>query len=189
MFQTTKKIILLGLILLISVNCNLISNTSEDNLKNERTNLQALVLGQQQTITSEAASLFSLNGTYSSFTGNGTTSTTTTYIIAKTGLSGVWLDDASTYSSCYLIVEFTSGIIYTQNPSNYGACFASDSNKGKFNKILYFANTSKSNSYYYCSVAFGKASLSEAKADTTTADATNITSGCNGFAWSRIDKK
>ncbi len=188
MFQKISLAILIGFTLFVNVGCGQM-NSAEDSLKKEKSNLQALVVGQQQTITSDAASLFSLNGSYSSFTGDATTSTTTTTIIAKTGLTGIWLDDSTTFSSCYLIVEFSANIIYTQNPSSNGACFAGDTNKGKFNKIVYVANPAKANSYYYCTTAFGKASLAEAKADATAADATKISTGCGGFAWSRIDKK
>jgi phage-related tail fiber protein len=194
MFQKISWLILIGFTSFISVGCSQFSS-AEDSLKKEKSNLQALVLGQQQTITSEAASLFSLNGSYSNFTGDGTTSTTTTHIIAKTGLTGLWLDDSrlddsTTYSICLLIVEFSGNTIYTQNPPINGACFANDTNKGKFNKIVYFANPAKANSFYYCTTAFGKATLAEAKADVTVADSTKISNGCGGgFAWSRIDKK
>lgn len=188
MFQKISWLILIGFTSFISVGCSQFSS-AEDSLKKEKSNLQALVLGQQQIITSEAASLFSLNGSYSSFTGNDTTSTTTTHIIAKTGLTGLWLDDSTTYSICLLIVEFSGNTIYTQNPPINGACFANDTNKGKFNKIVYFANPAKANSFYYCTTAFGKATLAEAKADVTVADSTKISNGCGGFAWSRIDKK
>ncbi|MCB1143718.1 MAG: hypothetical protein H7A24_06525 [Leptospiraceae bacterium] len=195
MFQKQiKSILSLFIVISLSVGCNAIGmgNKAQDNLESERSTLQALVVGQQQTITSQNASLFALNGSYNNYTGTSTTSTTYTYITAKSGQTGVWLDDSTGfggYSSCYLIVEFSDGVIYTQNPEKNGACFSNDSNKGKYNKIVYFANPSAANSYYYCTTAFGKASLAEAKADTTAATVSDIQTGCSSSAWSRIDKR
>jgi hypothetical protein len=43
--------------------------------------------------------------------------------------------------------------------------------------------------FYYCEEIYAKATLAEAKSDTTKADATNPASGgCGGFAWTEMTK-
>lgn len=142
----------------------------------------------------EAGKDFALNGVWNSFTGNGTTLDTITTITAKAGQKGIQLDDSTGFggfNSCYIIIEFNNaeGSFITQNPENNGACFTGDTNKGKFNKVFFFKNTNKENSYWSCTVAFGK-TLAEAQAQTDTSTRTNPGSaGCGTSAFSRYDRK
>lgn len=143
------------------------------------------------TIANMNASQLILNGTWNSFTGNGTTLDTIVTISAKQGSNGLILTDSSSFggfSSCGIIVRFnnSSGYYIAQNPENNGACFTGDGNKGKYFKTV-FADNGK---YWTCSVnAVGVSTIAEAVAISDTTNKTSPgTSGCSGFSWSRLEK-
>ncbi|MBM9592474.1 hypothetical protein JWG41_19810 [Leptospira sp. 201903075] len=186
--KRTLKTTALSLILLALIACSTEKQVSETDSNNNL--LMGLLAGQ----VSESSKDFTLNGVWNSFTGNATTLDTITTFSAKYGTHGLQLDDSSAFggfSSCYIIIEFNNaeGSFITQNPENNGGCFAGDTNKGKYNKVFYFKNTAKENSYWLCTVAFGKTyDVAKAQADTSTR--TNPgSSGCGASAFSRYDKK
>lgn len=134
-----------------------------------------------------------LNGAWNSFTGTGTTTNTITTISATLAKNGSWIDDSSGfggYTSAYVIAYYDNKakVIITQNPPNNGA-YTGDTTKGKYSKILWTENTAKAGSYYYCSIVNGKSTITDALNDTKTADSSNISTGCGGFSWSRIEAK
>lgn len=183
-----KLTIILALGFSLFIGCN--QPNQVDSSKADSNFVFGLLAGQN----SEAGKDFVLNGVWNSFTGNGTTLDTITTFNAKLGQKGLQLDDSrgfGGYSSCYIIIEFNNseGSFITQNPENNGACFTGDTNKGKYNKVFFFRNTAKENSYWSCTVAFGK-TLEEAKAQTDTSNRTNPgTAGCGASAFSRYDRK
>ncbi|MCW7479702.1 hypothetical protein [Leptospira kanakyensis] len=187
--KRTIKTTILSLILLSNfIACQTEKQVSETDANNNL--LIGLLAGQSAESTKD----FALNGMWNSFTGSGTTSNTLTTFSAKFGQKGVQLEDSSGfggYSGCYIIIEFNNaeGSFITQNPENNGGCFAGDTNKGKYNKVFFFKNTDKNNSYWVCTVAFGK-TYDEAKAQADTSTKTNPgSSGCGASAFSRYDKK
>ncbi|EMY77324.1 hypothetical protein LEP1GSC060_3096 [Leptospira weilii serovar Ranarum str. ICFT] len=163
--------------------------------KDESDSTMNLLVGLISGKNMESANDFILNGKWNSFTGNGTTVDTTITIQAKIGQSGLELTDSSSfggYSSCFNIVEFNNeqGYYISQNPENNGACFQGDNSKGKYNKIFFFKNTTKENSYWSCSVAFSLSTLEAARAQTDTSVKTNPgTGGCGVGAFTRLEKK
>ncbi len=181
-----KLIFMLGIILALA-DC---TQSKTDNSKSTTSALAGLVGGA----ASEQAKDFALNGNWNSFVGSATTASGTINISAKSN-AGVEVDDGTGFSTCYLIVEFsnTAALPYyvTQNPSSNGACFSPDANKGKYNYNVFVKDTSKANTYWTCQIAFGKSSITEAKASSlTNLNSTNLTTtGCNGFPWSRLEKK
>ncbi|MCU0823878.1 MAG: hypothetical protein MUF77_04485 [Leptospira sp.] len=180
-----KLTIILALGFSLFIGCN--QPNQVDSSKADSNFVFGLLAGQN----SEAGKDFVLNGVWNSFTGNGTTLGNLTTFSAKAGQKGIQLDDSTGFSSCYIIIEFnnTEGSLITQNPENNGACFAGDTNKGKYNKVFFFRNTAKENSYWSCTVAFGK-TLEEAKAQTDTSNRTNPgTAGCGGFSFTRLERK
>ena len=81
------------------------------------------------------------------------------------------------------LVEFDADafVAYTQNPAD--ASFGPN----EFNKIEWIGLTD--NSFYYCFVDFGLATLDAAKSSTQTADASDPdNSGCGGFGWTKLAK-
>lgn len=190
MKQTNRFALIMLMLFLVSA-CS--RNDKDDGSKADKNLLIGLITGQNSGIASGQASELSkdfvLNGRWNTFTGNGTTSTQITTILAKTGQTGIQLDDATTFSSCYVIIEFnnTEGSYITQNPENNGACFTGDTNRGRYNKVFFFANAGRANSYWSCTVAFGK-TLAEARSQTDTSTRTSPgTTGCSGFAFSRLE--
>jgi hypothetical protein len=182
---------------LLLTNCQNASS-SDDSAKNNAL-LAAIVQTQSlnaanATISSLNNSQFILNGTWNSFTGNGTTSNTIVTISAKSGSNGVILNDSSGFggfSTCSIVTTFdnSSGYYISQNPENNGACFTGDTNKGKFFKTVFFVEGSK---YWTCTVNGTAAASSQAAAiavvDNTTKTSPG-TGGCGGFSWSRLEKK
>jgi hypothetical protein len=83
-----------------------------------------------------------------------------------------------------LVVEFDNATrtAYTQNA-------ATDAfNPRKFNKVLW--TTPVGNSFYYCMVDYGQASLAAAKASLKVADAANPdVGGCGGFSWTKLTRR
>jgi hypothetical protein len=139
---------------------------------------------------------FVLNGRWNSFTGNSTTGNTIQTFSARANDIGLMLTDSTDfggYSSCSILNEFDNGngSYIFQNPENNGACFAGDTNKGKYFKTVFFKNTEKDNSYWYCTLNFpGVATLELARAVSDTSTKTSPgTSGCGSSAWSRLDKR
>jgi len=169
--------------------CN--QSNQVDQSKADQNLLVGLLAGQAQ----EANKDFTLNGQWDSFTGNGTTKDTIQTFNAKAGVVGIYLTDATTYSSCGLIHSFdnNSGYYINQNPPNNGICpnGFTDASKGKYFKTVFFKNTAKSNSYWTCTInSTGKNTLEEALALPDTSVRTNPgSSGCAGFSWSRIEKR
>lgn len=158
--------------------------------------LLGLMVGTEQGRSAEAGKDFVLNGRWNSFTGNETTSNTITTIHAKQGSDGLKLDDSSGwggFSNCGIIKHFDNGagFFIVQNPENNGGCFSNDSNKGKFFKIVFFANQNRENSYWQCTINFpGVDTLAAAIALNDTTTKTNPgTSGCGNSAWSRIERR
>ena len=148
------------------------------------------VLGLTTGLTLSNSQDLVLNGSWNSFTGNGTSTDTITTIIGREG-SGLWLDDSSGfggYTSRYLIAGYSNseGYVITQNPPNNGA-YTGDTNKGKYFKIVFFADGQK---YWHCTLN-GTApadSLDAAKAIADTSDRSDPGStGCVGFSWSRLE--
>lgn len=81
------------------------------------------------------------------------------------------------------VLEFKNDImtVYTQTSS--GAQF----NPDRFNKIEWSGLTD--NSFYYCIVDFGLATLAEAKTSTQTGDTFDPdNSGCGSFPWTKLTK-
>ena len=167
--------------------------SSDDSAKNNA--LLAAIVQTQNLNTANATianlnnSQFILNGTWNSFTGNATTGAAIVTISAKQNSNGVYVTDGIGYSSCNIIASFdnSSGYYITQNPENNGACFTGDTNKGKFFKTIFFAEGSK---YWTCTIftPVATAALAVAVVDNTT-NTSPGTSGCGGFAWSRLEKK
>lgn len=162
---------------------------------------QNLILGLASGQALEAGKDFALNGQWNAFTGSGTTAGSVESISAKSG-TGVWISDAACLSR-YLVSYYDNGagIVITQNPESGGAfndggtggsCGAfSDSNKGKYNKVVFFSDTfNDQNVIWSCTVAFGQNSLQEALEASDTSDRTNPeSSGCGGFSWSRLERR
>lgn len=182
LLQTT---VLIGLLFSFSF-CQMEKQVSESEAN------QNLLVGLLAGSAIESNKDFALNGIWNSFTGNGTALDTLTTFSAKFGQKGLQLDDSSLgYSSCYIIIEFNNseGSFITQNPENNGACFPGDTSKGKYNKVFYFRNTEKENSFWLCTVAFG-VTYEVAKAQTDTSDRSNPGSGgCGVSSFSRYDRK
>ena len=187
---STLRLTMLVMALLITIS-NCTDGNQVDQSKADENLVLGLLAGQAQELNRE----FSLNGQWDSFTGNGTTKDTIQTFSAKLGSLGLFLIDATTYSSCGIIHSFdnNSGYYINQNPPNNGSCpnGFTDASKGKYFKTVFFKNTEKSNSYWTCTVnATGKNTLEEALALADTTVRTNPgTSGCGGFSWSRIEKR
>ncbi|MEQ9364770.1 MAG: hypothetical protein RIF32_11020 [Leptospirales bacterium] len=158
----------------------------------------ALALLSAASGVSNAAARLELNGFWLSFTGNGTASNTIRTLSA-TSIGGVYsgvsqLDsgDFGGFSSCGFIRFFDNAadVMITQNPPLNGACFAGDTNKGKFFKEIWI-NGPTAGTYYTCSLnTTGTTTIDEALAIADTTDKSNPgTSGCGSFAWSRIEPR
>ncbi|MCG9873589.1 MAG: hypothetical protein MH321_02255 [Leptospiraceae bacterium] len=184
--------------MLTTVACSLVftfcNNPNQvDQSKSDQNLLVGLLAGQAQ----EANKDFVLNGQWNEFTGNGTSSTTILTVAGKSGSKGVLLSDSSGFggfSSCSILEKFenNSGFYITSNPINNGACFAGDTNKGKFFKVVFFKNLEKVNSYWYCNLnaTTSKSSIEDAVAVVDNSVRTNPgSSGCGSFSWSRIEKR
>jgi hypothetical protein len=161
-----------------------------DKSKAESNLLLGLVAGQQL----EASKEFILNGQWNSFTGNQTTGGAIQTYTARANLVGLILTDGSGYSVCSILNEFdnSKGIYLYQNPENNGACFTPDNNKGKYFKVVFFKNSEKDNSFWYCTLNGLSAanSLAAARDIIDTSSRTSPSSnGCGGFSWNRLDKK
>jgi hypothetical protein len=191
MIQIVRTILAVLLVSFI-ITC---SNKALDNEKKESNILAASLIYQSSNLQILQGSFFALNGSWNSFTGNATTANTQTTINARyTAQGGVWLDDGNGYSTCTLITTFdnNAGYVIVQNPQNNGACFTGDTNKGKYFKIVYFADSSVSGRYWYCylNATSAASSVAAAIAISDTSSRTNPgTSGCSGFSWSRLDKR
>ncbi|MBE7439737.1 MAG: hypothetical protein HS115_14870 [Spirochaetales bacterium] len=150
-----------------------------EGLKRQKDNDVAAVYG----------SLFELRGAWNSYTGNGTTQDTV--VRYPSGLDETVHTDSSAfggYASCEVLKYFNNaGLLITQNPENYGACFSGDTNKGKYNKSVYFRDGGR---VWICSVAFGKATFEDALNSADNANRSSPgTAGCGSSAWSRIEKR
>lgn len=69
----------------------------------------------------------------------------------------------------------------TENPAD------AEYDPGKYNKIVW--TEPEDGTFYYCTVAFGVDSPSEAEASEQEADESDIEKGCGGFAWSKLSEK
>ncbi|HMV44357.1 MAG TPA: hypothetical protein PK079_04900 [Leptospiraceae bacterium] len=195
MFNKKSLVVTLCYVALLVGNCQNVSKTDEADKNNallativQTQNLNAANL----TIATLNNSQFILNGSWNSFTGNGTTSNTIVTISAKSGSNGVILNDSSGfggYSSCAIVTAFdnSAGYYVSQNPENNGGCFAGDTNKGKFFKTIFFAEGSK---YWTCTIntPVATSALAVAVTDNTTKTSPGTT-GCGGFSWSRLEKR
>lgn len=170
--------------------------TAEETVSKDDFDALALlsVASSVNTAASNARAQLELNGQYKGFTGNGTTSSSSRTISATNiggTVSGTSVSDGTGFSVCSWIVAFDNdtNVMITQNPPRNGACFAGDTNKGKFFKEVWI-NGPTAGSYYTCTVngAAAAATLSAALAVEDTANRTSPgTGGCGGFAWSRIE--
>lgn len=146
---------------------------------------QAVLLGlvNAQNIQSQE---IEIAGTWKQYTSNKVTSTyEVAYISSDLKGIGNWnaFDPSGTSLNAYSIVEFdnsTNTLYY----SNSGSVYSSTSGyvtAQKYGKIVW---TNIDNSqFYYCEIVYGKASLADAKASTTTADSSNLSTGCSNFSW------
>jgi hypothetical protein len=188
--RTTITLAGLGTLLALTTAC---SDAGKVDQSEADTNLVlGLLVGQEQGKNLEAGKDFILNGTWNSFTGNATSSTTITTIKAKSGKDGIKLDDDTGYSSCSIIKTFDNkaGFWIGQNPENNGACFDGDGFKGKFFKTVFFKNTEKENSYWFCTIFEPKNTANEALNVTDNTNRSNPgTTGCGGFSWSRLERR
>ncbi|MBE7410664.1 MAG: hypothetical protein L6Q54_03030 [Leptospiraceae bacterium] len=173
---------------------------SNENYKNQAdTNALAGILG----VIAEKSKLLELNGKWQANTGSGTSTASLTTISAVKGSTGAWIDDSSSfggYNMCVIIVDFdnTTKTMITQNPEKQGNCpnGFSDSNKGKFNKIVWTTG-SNPNQFYFCSVTYGQATraLAEAVTDNSVKTNPSVTGCCSGQtcatatnSWSKLDR-
>ena len=181
-----KKILILSIFFFYAC-----SKESED----DNTGL-ILALVQTQNLNAANASLnaernsqFILNGSWNSFTGNATTGGSILTISAKQGANGTILTDGTGFSSCAIINQFdnNAGYYIAQNPENNGGCFSGDTNKGRYFKTIFFQDGSR---YWTCTIFSAQTSIAAAVAvvDNTTKTSPG-TSGCGGFAWSRIERR
>ncbi|MBU45455.1 MAG: hypothetical protein CMN76_19745 [Spirochaetaceae bacterium] len=159
----------------------------------EKQSQNQLLLGLLAGTALESGKDFALNGVWDSYFGSGTSTTTITTISAKSGTTGLWLDDDSSYSSCVRIIQFNNaeGVAITQNPSQNGACFSSDPNKGKYNKVLFFPSTYNGKDVFWnCTIAFGKDTVQAAlDAEDTSNRTSPESSGCGSSPWSRLEAR
>lgn len=89
---------------------------------------------------------------------------------------------ANGFTSKIAASDNVKNVAYTQNPAD--AKFSPSA----FNKIVW--TEPKSDSFYYCTVDFGLASLDLAKATTKTADDKDLDGkGCGGFGWTKLTRK
>ncbi|MDX1961298.1 MAG: hypothetical protein SFU98_22205 [Leptospiraceae bacterium] len=184
-------------ILLITITINFIGCGNKEETSKPADTALGLLIGAGQ----ESSKDFILNGSWNSFTGNGTTSTTIVTYNAKSG-TGVTLSDNALGSFYSLIADYSNanGTFIAQNPPNGGA-FApitvsgttfTDTNKGKYFKTVFFKDGAAANTYWLCTLsATGSNTLAEANAIADTANRSNPgTTGCGGnFPWSRIVKR
>jgi hypothetical protein len=200
-----NKFKFLLLFILFQAKCNIVPSQTDQNLQKQNLLLQSAVLYKEQELNSLS---FELNGNYLSYSGSSTSTTTNTYISAVKGKTGLWLDDTgngdttftnvSEFSNCYLIETWnaTSKYLITRNPPNNGSCYADNTgyiygfgsnSNNTYNKIYWSYSGSN---IYYCTTAFGKTTLALAESDTTAPDSSKYdTTGCGGFAWSRLVKQ
>jgi hypothetical protein len=145
---------------------------------NDSSNNAALLLAS----TMPSTEAFALNGSWKDdYNTTHTINVSRTFSISSGTISttGTWNDG---YDNS-IIVEFdnTGRYAYGQRPST------ASYNASKFFKRVY---TTYNNQTYYCEIIYGKATLADAKAATDTSSTTNPAStGCGGFAWSKLTKQ
>lgn len=170
-------------------------NQSDGNL------LTSLLQAQQaKTLQTTLSSLIEVQGTYKSFSSSTATSSTSKLVIAST-TAGVadWIvydsNNTSTGSGAnfYSIVEFsnTTNVLYYEMSGyvSYVTGFASSYSPNSFGRITW-TEPDSTGKFYFCEDVFAKTSLENAKlATTSTTNSSNLTTGCNGFSWSRAEKQ
>ena len=179
----TKKIFSIAVIALAFA-C---SKTESVSKKQSDANLIAGLLAAASanaTINSVNSSYLEVQGTWSTFTGSGTTKVADLYASTEPNKKGVFLENATTYSDRYIIVEYDN--------STNTAYFVKDGGDGfnpnKFGRLVW--TDISSNKFHFCYIVNGKSSLALAKADTTAANSTTLTTtGCGGFAWTRAERQ
>ena len=183
--------ILFGLFLLVSfaaISCTTEETVSQDDYDN-------LALLTAATAASHQLSAHELNGYWKSFIGNGTTFNTlrtfSAHLQGNGNVLGISTLDGSGFSSCSFIVAFdnNANTMITQNPPFNGACFAGDTNKGRYFKEIWIDGPT-AGSYWTCTLnSTGVDSIAAAQAivDNTTKTDPGTT-GCNGFSWSRLER-
>lgn len=183
-----KKLI----ILLLASTLAFISCQKDDNNDDDKTaTLLALLQLQNQSAQYAAlkSSILEIEGYYYTgyfSSGNLVASTTSDLTISadSSGKTGSWTDVTSFGDTVRRIIEYdnTNNTLYYQQTPN-GAF-----NKSKYGKIIWMDKTTEcegkeSPCFYYCEIVFGKDTLAEVKADTTTANsATPKNSGSCGVA-------
>jgi hypothetical protein len=111
-------------------------------------------------------------------------------------ISGNWQDD---FGGNYTIDNSVwnidgsyitkSAIIKFDNSGNYAITqYSADDlyNPNEFNKIVW--TEIQNNSFYSCTVVYGKISAAEAESTTLTADSNNLSNGCDGFQWTLMNR-
>ncbi len=198
--KTIFKFLAVNILLLVTSFLALGCQNDVEKYKDQSdTNALVGILG----ISSEKSKLLELNGKWQANSGSTVSTSSYTTISAVKGTLGAWVDDSSAfggYNSCYIIIDFdnTTKTMITQNPEKQGNCpnGYSDSNKGKYNKIVWTRGTSD-NQFYYCSITYGQATQAAANAVTDNSDKTNpsVTGCCSGQTcatatnpWSRLDR-
>lgn len=177
------------------IRCDLMSADNSD------AEQDGLNLGLITGLALENSKEFALNGQWKVYGGDGTVLFSTDTISAKDQY-GAWLQDAACLSR-YIVVYFdnANGIVITQNPASGGSfndggtggsCGAfSDTNKGKFNKILFFEGTLNGQSVIWtCTVAFGQDSQAAALAaeDNSNRSDPTAANSCGVGTWSRMER-
>ncbi len=109
-------------------------------------------------------------------------------------IEGVWDNDYG-YKEIITATEFspfTGYIISYDNNANvlyYQAKEDDPYNASKFGRIVWTEITLSEGieSFYYCMEVYGRDTLADARADTTTSDPTDPGSGgCGGFSWTKL---
>ena len=109
-------------------------------------------------------------------------------------ISGSWTEDYgnTTISNDQFLAPLGLSNIVEYNNSNNTFYFQMSEDDlyspNKFGRVVW--TEIEDDSFYYCTIVYGKDTLAEAKADMTTADETDPASGgCGGFPWSQASKE
>lgn len=124
---------------------------------------------------------------------------TTILILSANSINGTWVD--KTYGTALAV-----NANYFNTISSYGSSRLTIAEYNQPSQVVYLQNASTASYYpnaysrvrfhfystvkaYYCTEVYGKSTLEEAKADTTTYSFTGETDAtCNGFTWSKVEK-
>ena len=106
---------------------------------------------------------------------------------------GTWTSNygEETFTNTTFTFAYSSGSILEYDNINnylfYKTSSTDEYNPDKFGKIVWTEPIN--NSFFYCTLVFGKDTLDEVKNDTAVADSSDPeNSGCNGFPWTKLTK-